>query len=44
MTHWSEVLGMAEQNGPAAINVLVETAASGPNALSAVILLCMQAP
>lgn len=43
MAHWGKVLWMAEQDGPAAINVLVETAASGPNALSAVILLCMQA-
>jgi hypothetical protein len=34
---------MAEQNSPAAIDVLVETAASGPNALSAITLLCMQA-
>ena len=43
MAHWSEVLGMAEQNGPGAIDVLVETAASGPDALSAVTSLCMQA-
>ena len=43
MAYWGKVLWMAEQDGPAAINVLVETAASGPNALSAVIVLCMQA-
>jgi hypothetical protein len=43
MAYWSKVLWMAEQNGPAAINVLVEAAASGPDAVQYCHLLCMQA-
>ena len=41
MAYWSEVLRVAEQNGPAAIDVFVETAAKVLNASNAVTLLCM---